>query len=113
VLEHPALASERANARRASLWRTLVSTKRRTHPFSRILRALAEDVDEVVRAIGYKLYVQKHLEGPLLEATLDGWAREPKPERLISRLAYCAQEWPDFTIPETVPHALAMRLRPS
>jgi hypothetical protein len=112
VLEHPALASERGDAMRAGLWQTLVSTKRRTLPFSRILRALGEDVDEVARRIGYRLYVQRHLEGALLEAALDAWRREPKPERLLARLAYCAQEWPDFTIPDTVPTALAARLRP-
>ena len=112
ALEHPALASDRGNATRAQLWKTLLATRRKTLSCARILRGLAEEVDECVRAIGYRLYVQKSLEAPLLEAALDCWARDPRPARLLTCICYCAQEWPDFTIPETVPPELAKRLRP-
>jgi hypothetical protein len=112
ALELPALAGDRGDKVRASLWKGVLSTRRPTLALARVLRALAEEVDEVVRAIGYKLYVQKHLESALLEAVTACFARRPQADRLLSRIAYAAREWPDFEVPETLPPELARLLRP-
>lgn len=111
ALELPALAVDRGNGTRAWLWGKIVETRRAGLPFARVLQAYGEEVDEVVRAIGYRLYVQKHFEAPLLAVARLCHARKPAANRILSCVAYAASEWPDFSIPADIAPDLAKLLR--
>ena len=92
ALELPALASDRADKVRTALWSTILSTRRPTLTITRVLRALGEDVNEVVRAIGYKLYVQKHLERRERVARLRHFRRGAPGARTPSSAALTSSE---------------------